>query len=414
MLLTNLYPYARGEEFIEIEIAYLAEAFDQIIIIPTASTKDSVITRLLPPKALLLADDGPASRRRFSLRHPMVAIGALLRSLRHFPSLRHCLEDFKFDLTASRLVNRLAPQLTALLEEPPTVVFYGYWMQIPARVALALRSRLGLYQSPVIARAHRYDLYQEANPTNYLPQRKRLLKGLTRVYSVSKDGQDYLRNRYPSYAPKIDLAHLGVEAATNPANPTQATQLVLSCSYITPIKRLPLLIEALALLQRRGRSVRWAHLGCGGPGDAYATQVITQAKAQLAPDSYTFTGNLTNAAVRTWLADHPATVFVNVSESEGAPVAIMEALAQGLPIVVTDVGGNRELVDLEGGMFDGLLNASPTPHEISDRIDYLLSIDEASYRRWVEASLAHWCKEWSSAINFRRFSTQLAAFSPDS
>ena len=38
-------------------------------------------------------------------------------------------------------------------------------------------------------------------------------------------------------------------------------------------------------------------------------------------------------------------VFCLASLHEGRPVALMEALALGLPVVATDVGGNREVVE---------------------------------------------------------------------
>jgi len=45
-----------------------------------------------------------------------------------------------------------------------------------------------------------------------------------------------------------------------------------------------------------------------------------------------------------------ADVFVFPSLQEGLPVALMEAMAAGLPCVVSDIRGNRELIDEKGGI----------------------------------------------------------------
>ncbi|WP_399629020.1 glycosyltransferase [Sporosarcina sp. SG10008] len=61
-------------------------------------------------------------------------------------------------------------------------------------------------------------------------------------------------------------------------------------------------------------------------------------------------------------------VLVLPSLSEGLPNAVMEAMATGLPIVCTDVGGSSELV---GNMVNGLLVEPRNPKQIEEAIRYL-------------------------------------------
>jgi glycosyltransferase involved in cell wall biosynthesis len=52
------------------------------------------------------------------------------------------------------------------------------------------------------------------------------------------------------------------------------------------------------------------------------------------------------SAVGDWL--NHADVFMLSSVSEGLPISILEAMAAGLPIIVTDVGGMPEVLELSG------------------------------------------------------------------
>lgn len=65
---------------------------------------------------------------------------------------------------------------------------------------------------------------------------------------------------------------------------------------------------------------------------------------------------------------HNADIFVFPSRREGMPVALIEAMAAGLPCVVTDVRGSRELI----GPGQGMRIPLGHPQQLKDAIDRLL------------------------------------------
>ena len=70
---------------------------------------------------------------------------------------------------------------------------------------------------------------------------------------------------------------------------------------------------------------------------------------------------------------HQADVLALSSRSEGLPVVLLEAMAAGLPLVATKVGGIPDIVE-DGG--NGYLVNAKSPEEIAERLMILLRNDK--------------------------------------
>jgi teichuronic acid biosynthesis glycosyltransferase TuaC len=100
-------------------------------------------------------------------------------------------------------------------------------------------------------------------------------------------------------------------------------------------------------------------------------------------------GNCPHEQVPTWL--QAADLFCLATENEGRPNAVLEAMACGLPVVTTDVGGNAEIV--EPGR-NGLLVPFGDAGALSGALARALAVpwnrgaisDQARLRTWEETA----------------------------
>jgi colanic acid/amylovoran biosynthesis glycosyltransferase len=165
-------------------------------------------------------------------------------------------------------------------------------------------------------------------------------------------------------------------------------------------------LRAVRLLLADGHDVGYTIVG-GGEPEARAQLELAARDLRLA-DLLVLTGELPRQQVGEHLA--AADVFVLPSLSEGISNAALEAMAAGLPVVVTDVGGMRELV--RDGV-DGLLVPPRDPPALAAALARLLTDPDlradlsAGARRRAgefdpEGQIARFLKLYESARAARR------------
>jgi glycosyltransferase involved in cell wall biosynthesis len=105
---------------------------------------------------------------------------------------------------------------------------------------------------------------------------------------------------------------------------------IVSVGRLIRTKRMDVIIDAVAELRRRGRSVRAGILGEGPLRDELEQQIALREVAD-SVELLGFRNDVENVLRR-------ARLFVLASESEGVPFAMIEAMCTGLVPIVTDVG----------------------------------------------------------------------------
>jgi glycosyltransferase involved in cell wall biosynthesis len=155
------------------------------------------------------------------------------------------------------------------------------------------------------------------------------------------DGYGVPRSRLFVIRNGIDPAFWG---AVELAPVVERPPVVVSVGRLHPVKGHDVLLEAFAGIASRVPDARLVIVGDGG----FESDLATLAASLGIAARVTFAGAESATAVRDRLAQ--ARCFVLPSRSEGLPLALLEAMAAGAPIVVTRVGGIPEVVGDESAV----------------------------------------------------------------
>lgn len=220
---------------------------------------------------------------------------------------------------------------------------HAHWATHPALAALLIQKLTGI---PYSFTCHAHDLYMDRTML------REKLEGAGFVVTISDYNRQLLAGLYgAAAAEKIAVVRCGVDPSTfqpvlRVRRRGQPYTLVCVAS-LREYKGHRYLLDACAELLRRGMHFRCLLIG-EGPLRAEIEAHI--AAAGLAP-YVTLLGAQPQDRVRGWLAEADAMVLPSIvgmdNQQEGIPVALMEGLATGLPVVATRLSGIPELIEHE-------------------------------------------------------------------
>ncbi|KFI22376.1 glycosyltransferase [Nitrosococcus oceani] len=192
-------------------------------------------------------------------------------------------------------------------------------------------------------------------PIARFPIRRRLmLKGLasaSRVFAVSASLKRHVV-ALGADSQKIQVVGNGVDAEKFYPIPQEQARCKLSLPLNGPIfisigglierKGFHRVIETLPALKHEFSGLRYLIVGGPGPAGDMSKQLRHQVRALALEGTVYFLGVVPPGDLK-WLLS-AADVFVLATRSEGWANVFLEAMACGLPVVTTDVGGNKEVV----------------------------------------------------------------------
>ena len=215
--------------------------------------------------------------------------------------------------------------------------FHAYWATTPATVAAVASLASGV---PFSFTAHAWDIEED----NLLSAKV----GAARwVRTIADAGRAALVDIVGSAAAdKTTTVHLGVEIPLKPVSPSRRDEFVfVTVASLEPRKGHIHLLTAFRRLRQEQpeTSLRLILIGDGPLRTRLERQATLLGLARLVE----FRGGIPHQALLAAIDAGAFDAMVLPSAdgvAEGIPVALMEAMARGLPVIATDSGGTRELV----------------------------------------------------------------------
>jgi len=389
-LFTSSFPFGNGETFLETEIKILSQRFEKIFIFPAIKSNSK---RIIPKnsKVIYLENNWKHKRLINSIKFGFASLVLVLYDLIKNRKLNN---SFFLHIDLAMTTHYKAEKLKNIVNKnSDNFIFYSYWFESWATTLSILKKKKIV--NNFFSRAHGFDLFEERSKNGVIENRAFQLKYVDKVFSVSKNGCDYLKKRYPKFKSKINYSYLGsydngIGPDTNKSNFIN----LISVSSIKPVKRLELIIESLMFCKQ---NIHWTHIG-DGPDYDFVINESTNLPSNI---TLKFLGNLSNKEVLINYQKNYYDIFLNVSKSEGLPFSIVEAISFGIPVIATDVGGTNEIVNQTTGI---LIDKNFKPIQLAKIVDDF-SLQNKKYSSEVIRNF--WLENFHSEKNYNKFIKQL-------
>ena len=407
ILLTSAFPFQRGEEFLMQEANYFS-IFEKIYIIPVTARDYSQMKNIPPFIEVIKLRSIPSENliKKAVSCLKMLLYDDVQSEIKHLiKSKRLCLYALRQLLVDANKVHSVKNEVCHFFESiqaaypSDQIVIYSYWMGIHAKIATDVKKLFPKIK--IVTRCHGGDLYEYRYPSGYIPFRPTIFQNEDIIFPISEDGKKYLLETNPDIRASIVVSRLGINQLHQQAEISNGHGIhLVSCSYCIPLKRIERIIEALSGIDEKG--ISWTHIGDGCELDRLKQLAMNQIPNHI---HYEFLGYVKNQEVQALYATGKYNLFINVSETEGIPVSIMEAMCYGLPVIATDVGGVVEMID--EGVNGYLLPKNFETENLRTTLLAFLHMDAGKFDAMSKKSHEIWEQKFNADKNYTTFMKQL-------
>lgn len=383
VLVTDSFPFGGVTEgsFVLPELPELSRVFKRVIIMPTIAVESQQEYDL--PKNVEISTfwiDYPDWKHRWRRSRYIFSpkVWSAIAGNRSYSSLTFAVAAQTFSKAVSHWVKQEKLKWG-------TTLFYTFWFDL-ATAGLAMTA----CEFPVnyISRAHEHDIYNDRS----LALRAKTAVCSKGIFTAGKAGADYMKRCFHLAADRIQVRRLGsgkpdYEFLSRHHKLNERRLTFLSVARVEPVKRVDLnykMLRALAIA-RESYDIRWIHIGDGSLLPSLREIVACDCPPNLHVE---LVGAMQNDQVHDLYREETIDWVMLLSEREGLPVALCEALSYGVPVVTTMVPGNDEAVDDDCAV---ILARDPEPEEfVRGMLPYCDSqlrydaMSDNAFRRWKE------------------------------
>jgi glycosyltransferase involved in cell wall biosynthesis len=383
-----------SETIVPTEVAELIRQGVDATLVPLQRPEGTTESFDIPDERILRPHPWPSSRASQLSMLVAVAVANPSGTVRLARRLRQASsEDRRGALVTAACVAKAAAGLARPLH------VHAHFAGHLARAAALLSAYFGCTWSTT---AHAKEIYTE--PTTLAAD----FRDASFVRAISIHGRDWVARHAGLPVERVPLIHCGVDTAAlqpdgeAPGAGADGPLRLVSVGRLVPKKGHELLVRAVSDLRTEGRAVECDIVGEGPEEDAIRALV-----RELGMDGV--------VRLHTGVRREPMLRMVSAADAivmasrktadrdwEGIPLALVEAMALGRPVVAGDVGGTAELVEGVGILFDG-----ETADSLSAAISRLADLKSAERAEMGARCRARVEEAFSLSKNVARLKTEL-------